>query len=112
MEKMKKNVEDYEYCGSCGCCGLLLLINITIGGLCSDYMLGYWFGLNIHWFWDCLIGVIGGEFIIPLALITLILQYGVGLANPVFPVTVQQAALGMANMLWAMIAFPVRLIKG
>ena len=52
---------------------MILLFNFTIGGLALDYILGY-FGKNIPFIADALIGTFLGELTIPVALIMWLLQ--------------------------------------
>lgn len=63
-----------------GCVLFVLLLNITVGGLCTEYVLEYWLtyfkGTVIDLpFWVCaLIGLFGGEILIPAAIITFLLS--------------------------------------
>lgn len=54
-----------------GC--LILLLNLLLGGWSVDYLLQF-LGKNIHWIGDVLIGLIAGQFTIPIALVIWLLQ--------------------------------------
>lgn len=55
----------------CGC--LILLLNLLLGGWSVDYLLQF-LGKNIHWIGDVLIGLVIGQFTIPIALVIWLLQ--------------------------------------
>ena len=59
-------------CGGIGCL-VILAVNSTIGGLCFDYCLWKLFSIDAPWYADAICGLIGGEVVIPLALILMIL---------------------------------------
>lgn len=54
-----------------GC--LILLLNLLLGGWSVDYLLQF-LGKNIHWIGDVLIGLVIGQFTIPIALVIWLLQ--------------------------------------
>ena len=44
---------------------VILLINVTIGALCFDYSLDYYFGTDVEWWKDAIGGLVLGEITIP-----------------------------------------------
>lgn len=58
----------------CGCIVLMLLINLSIGGWCTQYLLLTWFAKDIPWYADMIIGLFLGELTIPATVITFILK--------------------------------------
>lgn len=61
--------------GFCGCWTIILILNLLIGGFCTDYVLFSVLGKNIPWWADCLIGLFLGEFTIPAAIVCWILGW-------------------------------------
>lgn len=62
-------------CGWLGCVTLGLIINLTIGGFCFDYVLWAGFGKDIPWYADAACGLFLGQFSIPSAIIFWILHF-------------------------------------
>jgi hypothetical protein len=62
--------------GGCACgCLLILLFNVTIGGLCFQYSLWAICGKDIPWYADVLCGLVGGEVVVPLAFVLWVLSF-------------------------------------
>lgn len=59
----------------CACGILLLIFNFIAGGIATNYLLGIFFKAYIPFFWDGVIGLIGGEVIVPIAIVIFILKY-------------------------------------
>ena len=74
---MTKYQRTYNVAGqgnvSCGCMTMVLLFNALIGMWSVNEIL-FWFGKNIHWFWDLLIGLITAEISVPVAVVGWILR--------------------------------------
>jgi hypothetical protein len=71
--------------GMSGCCFLVVLaFNCLLGGFCADYLLWACFNIDIPWYADVLIGLVGGEFIVPAAIIAWTLHFAIPI--PFFPV--------------------------
>lgn len=70
---------------SCGCLVMIiiLIINLTLGGLCFDYTIYNWFNADIAWPLDCLCGMVLGEIVMPCAIVTWILKCA-GVQTPFF----------------------------
>ena len=67
--------EEAKLFGGCfGCVGAILLVNLTIGGICFDYCLKFIFDKDIHWVGDVICGLFLGELAIPAAIICFILN--------------------------------------
>lgn len=54
--------------------GIILLLNMTVGGLCFDYVLYSIVGKDIPWYADGIAGLFLGEFSIPLTVICWIVR--------------------------------------
>jgi hypothetical protein len=67
-------MEDKEAVFKCGCAILWIIIGAIVGGIATNYLLAVFFTKNIPFIWDMIIGVIGGEVLIPMALIVWILK--------------------------------------
>lgn len=66
---------DNENAGfTCGCMVLIVLLNLSIGAWCAQYLLLTWFAKDIPWYADMIIGLFLGELTIPLTVITFILK--------------------------------------
>jgi len=61
---------------------IILLINALIGGFCFDYGLFVFFGKNLPFWADMLVGLFLGEIAIPAAILAFILQFF--LSTPIF----------------------------
>ena len=74
----------------CGGCAMvfvvILIVNLTLGGVCSDFSLNYYFGVDVPWWGDGIIGLFGGEVLVPATVIGLVLDYGGGIHGPLFPI--------------------------
>ncbi|NCN07746.1 hypothetical protein GW933_03560 [Candidatus Falkowbacteria bacterium] len=67
--------------GSCGCVLVFILINLLLGGICTEYVVEFWssyfkeVAVDVS-FWPCaLAGLFLGEITIPLALFTYIMSF-------------------------------------
>ena len=77
-------VQPRKMFGGClGCFVVVLVMNLTVGGVCCDFALWYCFGVNIPWWGDVLCGLVGGELFVPAAIIAIIL-HGCGVPIPFF----------------------------
>jgi len=56
----------------CGC--FVIILCLAIGPVCFDYCLDTWFDVDIPWYGDAPCGWILSELVIPLALVTLIVD--------------------------------------
>ena len=52
----------------------IVIIAVTLGGYCFDYCLENIGGLDVPWGWDVLGGLVTSQFVIPIAIIILILD--------------------------------------
>lgn len=59
---------------SCGCLLSVLALNLTIGGLCFDYVFYSIFGKDIPWYGDAVAGLFLGEVAIPATVICWIVR--------------------------------------
>lgn len=59
--------------GYCGCWVIILLLNLALGGWSVDLILSL-FDKDIHWIGDVLIGLVIGQFTIPIAIVIWLLQ--------------------------------------
>ena len=66
---------------SCGCMLLILLCNLLLGGICTDYSLWFYFGIHIPFVACIVIGLFLGQFAVPLAVIAWVLHL-CGVAAP------------------------------
>lgn len=60
--------EQGKVSGVCACYTLVILFNITVGAMCSDYVIDCILGKNIHWVADIIVGLFLGEIIVPTAI--------------------------------------------
>jgi hypothetical protein len=58
----------------CGCLAVMAVINLAVGWWSVNYLLEVFFNKTIPIFWAVAIGIIGGQFTIPAALIAWILK--------------------------------------
>lgn len=79
---MKNAAQAYGSLGVGGCL-VVLFLNATIGGLCVDYVVRFFFAVNLPWWQDALFGMAAGQFAIPLFLVSLLLGL-VGFQAPLF----------------------------
>jgi hypothetical protein len=70
--------------GYCGCFVMILILNVTIGGLCFAYSLFSILGKEIPWYADAICGLFLGQFAIPCALVCWILRL-CGVEAPFIP---------------------------
>ncbi len=59
--------------------GLFMVIGISLGGFCFDYVLGFWstiagHPLDVPWYLDAIAGLFLSQFMIPAAIVTLIIS--------------------------------------
>ena len=59
----------------CACSLVLLALNITLGTVSTNYLLMFFLGKTVPVLWAVVIGVIGGEVIIPVAAVVWILRF-------------------------------------
>ena len=61
----------------CGCLVWLAVIasNLTLGGMSVNYLLEVWFGRNISWIGDVVIGLFVAELSVPAVIVTWLLRY-------------------------------------
>lgn len=71
---MKKQVDGATAGGMCGCWIMLLLMNLTIGGLCFQYCLWSIFGKDVPWYADAVAGLFLGQFALPAAVVCWIIR--------------------------------------
>jgi len=66
----------YSNNASIGCVKVIwiMLVNIFLGGFCVDVILG-WFGKNIPFYGDAVMGFFTGQFAIPIAIVGSILKW-------------------------------------
>lgn len=57
-----------------GCMITVLIANVTLGAVSTNYLLMVWFAKDIPWYGDMIIGLAGGQLIIPAAIITWLLR--------------------------------------
>ena len=69
--------------GGCGCLILILVVNLTLGGFCADYSLGYYFGADAPWYGDAALGLVGGQVLIPATVLAWVLKLA-GVRQPVW----------------------------
>lgn len=69
---MRVKVENNEPNG-CTSCVVLFLLNITFGTMAISTILS-WFGINIPFLGDLLLGFVAGEIAIPIAIVGFILK--------------------------------------
>lgn len=67
-------MEDESW-GQCGCWVILLAVNAIVGGWATNYLLAMFLKTDIHYAWDVIIGVVAGQFVIPVAIVVAILRY-------------------------------------
>ena len=60
--------------GSCGCLLSIVVLNLTAGAYCFHYCLLTIFGKNVSWILDLMGGLVLGQLVIPLAIISWILK--------------------------------------
>jgi hypothetical protein len=60
--------------GGCGAIVMLLIINITVGALCFQYALWSIFAKDIPWYGDVMVGLVGGQFAVPVAFVCWIIR--------------------------------------
>jgi hypothetical protein len=58
----------------CTAQAIIVILYTVLGGICTNFLIQQFFTKNISFFWDAVIGFIGGEVIIPVALVTWILK--------------------------------------
>jgi hypothetical protein len=66
-----------------GGCLFMMLIMAIIGGVCFNYSLGFIFGKDIPWYGDAAAGIACSSFILPVAIVCLILDW-CGVDHPLF----------------------------
>ena len=66
-----------------GCFALILLFNVTIAGFMVNWLTKFLFAVNLAWWKDVLIGLVGGQLVVPAFFISLVLKL-VGLHSPLF----------------------------
>ena len=70
---------DSDAFGTLGCIALVLLINLTIGGLATEYVIEFWGSwakdvpLDVPFLPCALAGLFVGQFTVPLAIVTWLL---------------------------------------
>lgn len=65
---------DSEDWAKCGCWLGIFIFNLIVGGICASYLIWVFFGKDIFFVWDILIGLVGAEFIVPVAIVVWILK--------------------------------------
>lgn len=70
-------------CGGCFTYIVLLVVSFFFGGFCFDYSLYSYFGKDIPWYVDCLVGWFTSPINVPLAVIALVLR-SCGVEPPIF----------------------------
>lgn len=72
------NESSGECLSSCGCAIFLLIFNFIVGGIATNYLLNFVLHKTIAFGWAGIIGIVGGEVIVPMAIVVWIL-HGLGL---------------------------------
>lgn len=63
-----------ETCVKCGCFVLVVLFNIIVGTVATNYLIATFLHTVIPVFWAAVIGLVGAEVIVPAAIIVWILR--------------------------------------
>lgn len=66
--------EDNTGIARCGCFLIWMILGLSIGALASNYLIAELFHKNIPFIWDMVIGIAGGEVIVPVAIVYWILK--------------------------------------
>ena len=81
MKKLgNRGAAEAEATASCGCVIFLIIINLLFGGWATRYIVEtlspflFHHTVIIPWFWAIVIGLIGGEIIIPTAIVVAIIM--------------------------------------
>lgn len=48
---------------------VLVVFIVALGGFCFDYSLDVYFGKDIPWYADCVVGTIGSGFVVPVTVV-------------------------------------------
>jgi hypothetical protein len=59
---------------NCGCGLVVLIFNLIVGTIATNFLISVFFGTVIPTFWAMVIGLIAGEVVVPLALVVWILK--------------------------------------
>ncbi len=73
-EATSSSDEVSKVAASCGGCCALLLVNLTLGAWCFDYILYSIFGKDIPWYGDLVAGLFLGELAIPATVVCWIVR--------------------------------------